>query len=136
MPCKGRPYLRLKHMNPGAIEVYKSHGIDISREYLEIALCAQHNNGGIGGNQWWESSIPHLFAVGEVNGSHGVYRPGGSALNAGQVGGLRASQYIAANYPGLPPDKEEFMRLHQKEIEEEIRFEGSQFQVSCGGRFG
>lgn len=116
------PYLRLKHMNPGAIEVYKSHGIDISREYLEIALCAQHNNGGIGGNQWWESSIPHLFAIGEVNGSHGVYRPGGSALNAGQVGGLRASQYIAANYPGLPPDKEEFMRLHQKEIEEEIRF--------------
>ena len=40
------PYLRLKHMNPSAIEVYGNHGIDISKEYLEIALCAQHNNGG------------------------------------------------------------------------------------------
>ncbi|NBH71661.1 FAD-binding protein [Clostridiaceae bacterium] len=116
------PYLRLKHMNPAAIEVYGSHGIDISREYLEIALCAQHNNGGIACGQWWESSIRHLFAVGEVNGSHGVYRPGGSALNAGQVGGLRAAQYIAANYPGLPPGREEFMQFHGKEVEEEIRF--------------
>jgi hypothetical protein len=36
--------------------------------------------------------------VGEVNGSHGVYRPGGSALNAGQVGGFRAAAYIAGRY--------------------------------------
>jgi hypothetical protein len=42
-----------------------------------------------GGNHWWESvNLKHLFPVGEVNGSHGVYRPGGSALNSGQVGGL------------------------------------------------
>ena len=26
-----------------------------------------------------------FFPIGEVNGSHGVYRPGGSALNAGQA---------------------------------------------------
>ena len=43
-------------------------------------------------------NIRHLFPVGEVNGSHGVYRPGGSALNAGQVGGLRAAEYIAHRY--------------------------------------
>lgn len=78
--------------------------------------------GGISGNQWWETSILHLFAIGEVNGSHGVYRPGGSALNAGQVGGLRASQYIAANYPGLPPDREIFMELHGRELEEKLGF--------------
>jgi hypothetical protein len=36
--------------------------------------------------------------VGEVNGSHGVYRPGGAALNAGQVGALRAAEYIANRY--------------------------------------
>ena len=39
------PYERLKHMNPSAIEVYSSHHIDLSGEYLEIAVCAQHNNG-------------------------------------------------------------------------------------------
>jgi hypothetical protein len=33
-----------------------------------------------------------------VNGSHGVYRPGGSALNSGQVAGFRAAAYIAHRY--------------------------------------
>jgi hypothetical protein len=33
-------------------------------------------------------------------GSHGVKRPGGSALNAGQAGGLRAAEYIANVYGG------------------------------------
>jgi len=31
-------------------------------------------------------------------GTHGVKRPGGSALNAGQVGGLRAAEYIVNAY--------------------------------------
>ena len=42
--------------------------------------------------------------------SHGVYRPGGSALNAGQVGSTRAAQYIAARCNG-GPDEEAFQRL-------------------------
>ena len=41
-----------------------------------------------------------LFAVGEAAASHGVYRPGGTALNAGQVGSTRAAQYIAAHCRG------------------------------------
>jgi len=93
------PIARLRKMNPGAIGLYRDHGIDIARTPLEIAVCAQHNNGGLAGNHWWESiNLQHLFPVGEVNGTHGVYRPGGSALNAGQVGGFRAADYIAARY--------------------------------------
>jgi succinate dehydrogenase/fumarate reductase flavoprotein subunit len=93
------PLARLRRMNPGAIDLYAEHGIDLSSEPLEIAVCAQHNNGGLSGNHWWESTnVRHLFPVGEVNGSHGVYRPGGSALNSGQVGGFRAAEYIAARY--------------------------------------
>jgi succinate dehydrogenase/fumarate reductase flavoprotein subunit len=93
------PIQRLRAMNPGAIELYAEHGIDITAEPLEIAVCAQHNNGGLAGNHWWESvNIKHLFPVGEVNGSHGVYRPGGSALNSGQVGAFRAAEYIAHRY--------------------------------------
>ncbi|MCJ7739371.1 MAG: FAD-binding protein, partial [Anaerolineae bacterium] len=90
------PIARLRKMNPAAFALYREHGIDIMTEPLEIAVCAQHNNGGLAGNLWWESvNIRHLFPVGEVNGTHGVYRPGGSALNAGQVGALRAAEYIA-----------------------------------------
>ena len=100
------PIARLKQMNPGAIELYRDHGIDIEKEPLEIAVCAQHNNGGLAGNAWWESvNIAHLFPVGEVNGSHGVYRPGGSALNSGQVGSLRAAEYIAHCYSASDLDE-------------------------------
>jgi succinate dehydrogenase/fumarate reductase flavoprotein subunit len=104
------PIARLQKMNPGAIGLYLDHGIDIAKEPLEIAVCAQHNNGGLAGNRWWESlNIRHLFPVGEVNGSHGVYRPGGSALNSGQVGGFRAAEYIGQRYKGWTLDREAAM---------------------------
>ncbi len=93
------PIARLEKMNPAAIELYRDHRIDLTTEPLEIAVCAQHNNGGLAGNHWYESeNLPHLFPVGEVNGSHGVARPGGSALNAGQAGAFRAAEFIAARY--------------------------------------
>lgn len=93
------PLDRLMKMNPGAVKLYADHGIHLESEPLEVAVCAQHHNGGLAANIWWESvNIKHLFPVGEVNGSHGVTRPGGAALNAGQVGALRAAQYIAARY--------------------------------------
>jgi succinate dehydrogenase/fumarate reductase flavoprotein subunit len=101
----GTPIERLKAMNLPAVDLYKEHDIDLEKECLEIAVCAQHNNGGLRGNVWWESNIKHLFPVGEVNGSHGVYRPGGSALNAGQVGSQRAAFFITKRYAASPPDE-------------------------------
>jgi succinate dehydrogenase/fumarate reductase flavoprotein subunit len=101
------PIARLRTMNPGAIQLYADHGIDITSEPLEIAVCAQHNNGGLAGNPWWESTnVKHLFPIGEVNGSHGVYRPGGAALNSGQVGAFRAAELITHRYKGwsVPED--------------------------------
>jgi len=88
------PIERLAHMNTPAIEIYKENGIDLYSEPLEIAVCAQHNNGGFAVNKWWESNIAQTFVIGEMAGTHGVKRPGGSALNAGQTGGLRAAEYI------------------------------------------
>lgn len=101
------PIDRLKHMNPGAIELYQNHKINLFNEPLEVAVCSQHNNGGLAGNIWYESSnLKHLFPVGEVNGSHGVTRPGGSALNAGQVAGFRAAEFIANRYSDWTLDEE------------------------------
>lgn len=93
--CFGTPIQRLEKMNAPAIELYRSKGVDIAAEYLPIALCAQHCNGGIAVDAWWQTRIPGLFAAGECAGTHGIARPGGSALNAGQVGSLRAAQYIS-----------------------------------------
>ena len=92
------PIERLEHMNSPAIDIYKEHDIDLYSEPLEIAVCAQHNNGGFAINKWWESNIKHTFVIGEMAGSHGVKRPGGSALNAGQVGSQRAAEFIVNAY--------------------------------------
>jgi len=89
------PLERLKKLNEPAIELYAEHNIDLSKEMLEVAVCAQHNNGGLAADLWWESvNLKRLYPVGEINGSHGVTRPGGSALNAGQVGAFRAAERI------------------------------------------
>lgn len=101
--CFGTPIERLAHMNQPAIDFYRDKGVDLYTQPLEIALCAQHNNGGIGIDCWWQTHVKGLFAVGEVAASHGVYRPGGTALNAGQVGSTRAAQYIAARCQGDAP---------------------------------
>lgn len=101
--CFGTPIERLAHMNQPAIDFYRDKGVDLYTQPLEIALCAQHNNGGIGIDCWWQTDVKGLFAVGEAAASHGVYRPGGTALNAGQVGSTRAAQYIAARCRGDAP---------------------------------
>ncbi|NTV36272.1 MAG: FAD-binding protein [Anaerolineaceae bacterium] len=113
------PLERLKAMNPGAVKLYLDHGIDLSVEPLEIAVSAQHNNGGLAGNIWWESTnIRHFFPVGEVNGSHGLKRPGGAALNAGQVGGFRAAEFIANCYGSWSIPEEQAVIALQDALEQ------------------
>ncbi len=91
----GTPIERLEKMNIGAIELYADHGIDIRTELLEIAVCAQHCNGGVAVDENWQSDVSGLYVAGEAAGTFGVYRPGGSALNSTQVGSLRAAEHIA-----------------------------------------
>ncbi len=117
----GKPIDRLRKMNQPAIDLYRQKGIDLEKEKLEIAVCAQHNNGGLAGNKWWESNLKNFFPVGEVNGSHGVYRPGGSALNSGQVGSLRAAEYITNIYHGQPLKLQSFAKLVEKKVVQVIR---------------
>lgn len=92
----GTPVSRLARMNPKAIELYRSYGVDLYKEPLEISVCAQHCNGGLEVDKWYETTVPGLFAIGEAAGVFGVSRPGGSALNSTQVGGIRAAEKILA----------------------------------------
>ncbi len=97
------PIERLAHMNQPAIDLYAEHRIDLHSEPLEIAVCAQHQNGGFVVDKWWQSTLKHTFVIGEMAGTHGVKRPGGTALNAGQTGALRTAEFIANVYdPALP----------------------------------
>ena len=90
------PIDRLKHMNPLAIELYRRYKVDIAAEPLEFAVNNQHMNGGIAVDIWGRSNVAGIYAIGEAAGTHGVTRPGGSALNAGQVFGTRVAEQIGA----------------------------------------
>ncbi|MEE6294966.1 FAD-binding protein [Georgenia wangjunii] len=106
----GTPIERLQHMNRPAYEFYlgRNPGVDLETDPLEIAVCAQHNNGGLAVDDWWQSNIAGFFPVGEAAGAHGVYRPGGAALNSGQVGATRAAQFVAARRTEDPLDVDAF----------------------------
>ena len=144
----GTPIERLAHMNQPAIDFYADHHVDLCTQPLEIAICAQHNNGGIAADANWETCIRGLFAVGEVNGSHGVTRPGGSALNAGQVGAVRASQAIhlrrlweeAEKVPGSGDGRDSFDGCDNcnAEVQAVLRREAEEFAAmadrACGDR--
>lgn len=89
------PFERLKKLNSKAVDVYLRQGINLETDLLRIAVCAQHNNGGVYTDNNFETDIKGLYVIGEAAGSFGLSRPGGSALNDTQVGGLVCARHIA-----------------------------------------
>ena len=71
--------------------------IELIDQQLEIAHSAHAINGGIRVNEFGESTVPGLFAVGEtVAGPHGADRLGGGMLAACNVFGKRTGERAAA----------------------------------------
>ncbi|MFV0432642.1 MAG: FAD-binding protein [Leucobacter sp.] len=115
----GTPIERLRIMNEPAYQFYRGRNpsLDLEHDLLEIDVCAQHNNGGLVVDGWWESNVAGFYPVGEAGGAHGVYRPGGAALNSGQVGATRAAQAIAYG-PERAPDPEAFAVAADRRVAE------------------
>ena len=90
-----QPLARLTQMNPLAIRLYQMHGHDLTASPLKFTLNNQHLNGGIEVDIWGRTSLTGCYAAGENAGTHGVTRPGGAALNAGQVFARRCALHIA-----------------------------------------
>jgi len=88
------PIERLVKLNRKAIDVYLRQGIDLHNDMLRIAVCAQHNNGGVYTDNNFESDIKGLYVIGEAAGTFGLSRPGGSALNDTQIGGLIVAKHL------------------------------------------
>jgi succinate dehydrogenase / fumarate reductase flavoprotein subunit len=107
------PIDRLRKMNPLSIELYKRYKYDITRDPLEFAINNQHMNGGLAVDTWGATNLEGCYAVGESAGTHGVTRPGGAALNAGQVFGTRCAENVAARRK--PPAKVAAEKLHIEE---------------------
>jgi fumarate reductase (CoM/CoB) subunit A len=71
-------------------------GLKMGDEIIEIAHSAHAINGGIRVDEFCESTVPGLFAVGEtIAGPHGADRLGGGMLAACNVFGKRAGERAA-----------------------------------------
>ena len=98
---KGGVYLDVSHLPPKVIEErlplmleqFQNIGVDIRNEPMEVAPTAHHMMGGLRIKPDCSTSVPGLFACGEVTGGvHGANRLGGNSLADTQVFGKRAGE--------------------------------------------
>jgi len=82
---------------PGKLILFKRYGIDISREPMLVYPTLHYQNGGLKINSACETSVPGLFACGEVTGGiHGENRLMGNSLLDVLVFGRIAGENAAA----------------------------------------
>jgi len=82
---------------PGKFILFKRYGIDISREPMLVYPTLHYQNGGLKINSACETSVPGLFACGEVTGGiHGENRLMGNSLLDVMVFGRIAGENAAA----------------------------------------
>lgn len=75
---------------PEVFEGFMEDGIDIRKEMMEVSPSMHHMMGGINIDEWGQTNIKCLLAVGEVTRNiHGANRLGGNSLAEGQVFGRR-----------------------------------------------
>jgi succinate dehydrogenase/fumarate reductase flavoprotein subunit len=100
----GAVYLDTTHWEQGKVEklvpdVFAAHmevGIDIRNHMMEVTPSMHHMMGGYVINEWGQTNVDGLYAIGEVTASvHGANRLGGNSLAEGQVFGRRAGLHSA-----------------------------------------
>lgn len=87
------PRAQIESKLPVMLEQFLKFGVDIREEPMEVAPTAHHVMGGLRIGSGGETTVPGLFACGEVAGGvHGANRLGGNALADTQVFGKRAGE--------------------------------------------
>jgi fumarate reductase (CoM/CoB) subunit A len=88
------PIEQIETRLPVMLEQFLAFGVDIRREPMEVAPTAHHIMGGLRITPECRTTVPGLFACGEVTGGvHGANRLGGNALAETQVFGKRAGEF-------------------------------------------
>jgi succinate dehydrogenase / fumarate reductase flavoprotein subunit len=88
--------------------------VDITAAPMEVGPTCHYMMGGVRVNdETQESTVPGLFAAGEVGGGmHGANRLGGNSLSDLLVFGKRAGEFAAKHAKATPPG-----RINQDEVE-------------------
>ena len=105
----GGVYLDLSHKSesfirerlPRMYERFDSLGVDMASEPVEVAPTAHYGMGGVAVDEYGETSVNGLFAIGEtMAGVHGANRLGGNSLAETVVFGAVAGERIAERTDG------------------------------------
>ncbi len=84
----------LKHRFPKIYETCAHFGLDIAADLLPVSPASHYCMGGVRTDLWGRTSIPGLYAAGEVSctGVHGANRLASNSLLEGLVFGARAGE--------------------------------------------
>ena len=92
---------------PTIYETCLRYGVDITRDLVPVVPAAHYACGGILVDEWGQTTLQRLYAVGEVacTGIHGANRLASTSLLEGVVWGDRAARHIGAHLvmPSSPP---------------------------------
>lgn len=89
---------------PTALALCLEHGIDPREQPIPITPAAHFHMGGLATDLLGRSSVPGLFAAGEVacNGVHGANRLASNSLLEGVVFGRRTGAFLASQRSATP----------------------------------
>jgi len=119
-------YYDLRDVPPSVLENYrwfyqklKKANINYQKDLLEVGLAAHSHSGGIKVNEFFQTKVNGLYAVGEATGGiHGACRLGGNSSTQALVSGIIAAEKILRN--GVFKD---FENLKIKEIQKTYKID-------------
>lgn len=99
----GRAFLEERF--PSLTAACLTYGLDWASDPIPVTPAAHYWMGGIATDTWGRSSVPGLFAVGEVacTGAHGANRLASNSLLESLVFSYRAIEVIDADWPADAP---------------------------------
>ncbi len=116
-----RPFERLRNLSPDAYSALLDQQLDPAENPIEIYPSVVHHCGGISVDTNYQSSLQHLYAIGEAAGTQGSLVLSGSSMNQTQVSALRAALAIVRDTAATPLSIDPFVAFARNKLHQCVR---------------